>query len=492
LGNFLLSLKTKSWNLEGKKTLVKFAGLTVFLNFLVKPAWLFLFDRKVQATLGNSEYGAYFSAFNLAFIASILLDLGMSYWNNRALAYDERKQRKYQQAIFTMKAFLSLIFLGFGGCITVISSLKGEALVLFWGAMMLQWFSHWLTFFRSMLTGIQKFGWDAFFSVLDRLLSMAGVGWLVWGGNLSASNFAWIQVAAYALSSVMLLMLLRHFHFRFQFAVQPGVFREIIQASLPFFLLVMSMSLYARLDGIMLDRVFHLPKEAGVYAAFFRLYEAGIIFPSLIAGVLTPLIARHLGQGKSINDILQTGTSWMLLPALWILGALIAYPTEIFEWMYHGETIDETTILNIFPLVGLVFFFHSIVLLYGATLTAMGELKWLIRWSLFAALCSMVLHVFLIPKFGAQGAGIATVLGHGWMALGCFWGVLQKTNLKESLVQNVGRILIFLLGMILFLFWNPLLFELGIFVWFFVLFTLAVILKLLNLRTFQVFLKRSS
>ena len=478
--------------LEGKKTLVKFAGLTVILNLLVKPIWLFLFDRKVQATLGNADYGTYFSAFNLAFLASILLDFGMSYWNNRALAFDEAKQRKYQQAIFTLKGFFSLMFLGLGLCLSLLTSLKGDALLLFWGGMMLQWFSHWLSFFRSVLSGIQKFGWDAFFSVLDRLLAMLGVGWLLWDHRISASSFAWIQAASYALSAFLVFLLLRRFQFRWSFSSNPGIFKEILRSSFPFFVMVMAMSLYARLDGIMLDRVFQLPKEAGAYAAFFRLYEAGIIFPTLIAGVLTPLVARHLGSGLSIADVLQTGASWILLPAVGVVGALYSYPQPIFDVVYQGDALPSDLIQALFPMVGLVFFFHSVVLLYGATLTAMGELKWLIFWALGSAVLALLFHVILIPQHGALGAAWATAVGHGCMAMGCFWGVLKKSGLKKELLKKGWRIGIFLSLLLAFLYWDPLVFELGLWVWFLMLGLSAVMLRLLDLRTFSLFLKKSA
>ena len=189
---------------------------------------------------------------------------------------------------------------------------------------------------------------------------------------------------------------------------------------------------------------------------------------------------------------MQTGASWILLPAVGVVGALFSYPQEIFEVVYQGDALPADLIQALFPMVGLVFFFHSVVLLYGATLTAMGEMKWLIFWAMGSALLSLLLHVILIPTYGALGAGCATAVGHGWMALGCFWGVMKKSGLKKELLKKGWKIGIFFSLLIAFLYWNPLVFELGLWVWFLILGLSAVILGLLDLRTFTLFLKKSA
>ena len=48
--------------------------LLLFLNFLVKPFWIFGIDRTIQNIVGAGEYGWYSSLLNFTFLFNILLD----------------------------------------------------------------------------------------------------------------------------------------------------------------------------------------------------------------------------------------------------------------------------------------------------------------------------------------------------------------------------------------------------------------------------------
>lgn len=470
--------------MNGKKTLIKFAGLSVLLNFLVKPIWLFFFDRKVQSILGNEAYGNYFSYFNIALIASVLLDFGISYWNNRSMAYQESEQRKMHSAILTIKLFFSLIFLGIGVSITVFSNLKGPALSLFWGAFMLQWFSHWLTFFRSSLSGSQRFGWDAIFSVLDRITAMFGVYWLITNHQLTSAHFAWIQALAYLLSAFLVLLILKKNHFQFKIGASAGTFQRIFKDSFPFFLMVLMMSLYARIDGIMLKEVFHSPESAGHYAAYFRLYEAGIMFPALIAGVLTPLLSRYLGQGQNPFDILQTGASWILIPGISFFALCVSFPIPIFDWVNAENNVTDLATPTMMGLVGWVFLMHAVVYIYGSYLTALGSIRYLVLLAFFACTTTALAHYLFIPRWGIIGAGIATAIGHSLMAIGCTIKSFQSSLIFPGW-KKIGIIVLFISIITVLVFWNPFLFEIGAPLLLIVILCLSLALKLLSFGSWK-------
>ena len=85
-------------------------GLLLFLNLLVKPFWIFGIDLTVQNTVGPSEFGFYFVVFNFSFLFNILLDLGITNFNNRNIAQNNHLLNKHFSGIITMKILLGVAY----------------------------------------------------------------------------------------------------------------------------------------------------------------------------------------------------------------------------------------------------------------------------------------------------------------------------------------------------------------------------------------------
>ena len=62
------------------KTKSFFGGLSLllFLNLLIKPAWIFFIDRQVQNAVGHEAYGKYFALFNLTYVLLFAADAGLT------------------------------------------------------------------------------------------------------------------------------------------------------------------------------------------------------------------------------------------------------------------------------------------------------------------------------------------------------------------------------------------------------------------------------
>ena len=79
--------------------------ILLFLNFLVKPFWVLGIDRTVQNVVGAEEYGFYFSLFSFSIILNILLDFGITNFNNRAVARDHGNLASYLSNIVILKFY---------------------------------------------------------------------------------------------------------------------------------------------------------------------------------------------------------------------------------------------------------------------------------------------------------------------------------------------------------------------------------------------------
>ena len=58
----------------------------IFLNLLIKPFWILGIDVGVQNSVGAADYGLYFAVFNFTYLFNMLLDMGITNFNNRNIA----------------------------------------------------------------------------------------------------------------------------------------------------------------------------------------------------------------------------------------------------------------------------------------------------------------------------------------------------------------------------------------------------------------------
>ena len=57
------------------------------LNLLIKPFWILVIEPHVQNSVGNGSYGEYFAIANFSFLLNILLDFGITNFNNKNIAH---------------------------------------------------------------------------------------------------------------------------------------------------------------------------------------------------------------------------------------------------------------------------------------------------------------------------------------------------------------------------------------------------------------------
>jgi len=96
--------------------------LLVSLNLLIKPFWVLGIDRTVQNMVGAEEYGLYFALFNFSMIFNILLDLGITNYNNRNIAQHTFLLKKHLSNIVGLKLMLAVVYTVF---ILVIAAIIG-------------------------------------------------------------------------------------------------------------------------------------------------------------------------------------------------------------------------------------------------------------------------------------------------------------------------------------------------------------------------------
>ncbi len=406
-----------------KKFLTNLA-LLMFLNLLVKPFYVLGVDRSVQNAVGAEQYGFYFSILNFSFLFNILLDMGITNFNNRNIAQNNHLLNKHFSGIVILRFILAGIYavvtfgIGF-----IIGYDKSQLYLLSW-VVLNQFLLSFILYLRSNISGLLLFKTDSMLSVLDRLLMILFISILLWGNVTEAKFriewFVYAQTVAYGLTALTALSIVMHkasfkrLNWNFPFLVM------IIKKSLPYALLILLMMMYNRIDTVFIERL--LPgdmgsRQAGVYAQAYRLLDATNMIAFLFAVLLLPIFSKMLKTKESVEKMVKLSFSLLFTISVIVAFSSYFYSFEVMNWLYprHDiETVGEYTLriqqsAKAFSLLMFAFIAISTSYVFGTLLTANGSLKQLNIIAGISVLVSFTVNYLLIPKLLSVGSAYASL-----------------------------------------------------------------------------------
>lgn len=467
--------------------------LLLFLNLLVKPFWILGIDRTVQNTVGAGEYGIYFALFNFSLVLNMLLDLGITNFNNRTIARHRQLLPKYLSHLASLKLLLAVFY---ALCCLLVALLVGydsRQIHLLWFLMGNQFLISFTYYLRSNISALHLFRTDSLLSVLDRLLMIILCSLLLFThwlpGGFTINYFVYAQTAAYLLACLITFVILKRYSGPIRLKLNWKMSRVLFKQSFPFALLVLLMSVYNRIDSVLLERL--LPDsgttQAGIYAQAFRLFDAAAMFGLLFAGLLLPIFARMLKQREDVGQLVVFASELILVPVLLVVAAAVYYPVQLIGLLYHQHVLASAVLLK--PLM-IGFGGVAVSYVFGTLLTANGNLKRLNWLAFFFALFNIVGNVLFIPRMGALAAAHVAMYTQLGVALGqvfICWKLFRFRVNVLLLLKFAGYILFLLLLGRLSLYLNNWGLGLAVLLVFGLVYALAV--KLIHLKAIVELLK---
>ena len=395
-----------------KRLFVTNLGLVLFLNLLVKPFWIFGIDRSVQNTVGSGEYGFYFALFNFSLILNILLDLGITNYNNRNIAQHNQLLSKHLSNVIVLKFLLAVFYLVV--CMTIAFVIKYDLrqieMLIF--LVFNQFLLSFILYLRSNLSGLHLFKTDSFISVLDRLLMIGICALLLWGNITSVPFkiewFVYSQTAAYLFTALVTLFIVMRKAGFFRLHFDRSFFIVFLKQSYPYALLILLMAFYNRIDSVMIERL--LPNgdvEAGIYAQSYRILDAASMISFLFAGLLLPIFSKMLKNKQPVNQLVQFSYKLIIVPAVIFVVGAILYAPDLMKLLYKGKELHYSATIFGCIIPGLLAI--STTYIYGTLLTANGKLKQLNIMAASAMIINITLNFILIPRFHALGSAISSL-----------------------------------------------------------------------------------
>jgi O-antigen/teichoic acid export membrane protein len=379
--------------------------------------------------VGDESYGLYFSLLNFSMILNILLDLGITNYNNKNIAQHRQLLRKHISNIVGLKFVLAGVYALVCIITALIIGYKQIQLHLLAFLILNQFLISFTLYLRSNISGLHLFRTDSLLSVLDRSLMIVICSVLLFTNvthhTFRFEWFVYAQSAAYLTASLITLGVVLSHTGRLKFYFDRRFFIVFLRKSYPYALLILLMSFYNRIDSVMLERLLPDGKEqAGIYAHAFRLYDAVSMFGALFAGLLLPIFARMIKQKEDIGPMVQFSFLLLFVPAVIISLSSGFYDQEIMTLLKYSHMKLSA---SIFQILMVSFLGVATTYIFGTLLTANGSIR--------------QLNIMAIAGMGIN-IGLNLVLIPHWQALGSAWASLA-TQLFTAFAQTVLAVVVF-------------------------------------------------
>jgi O-antigen/teichoic acid export membrane protein len=395
-----------------QKKFITNLAILICLNLLIKPFWTLVIEPSVQYQVGNAAYGEYFALFNFSFLLNILLDFGITNFNNKNIAQNNHLLEKHFSGLFLLKLLLGVVYIAVTLSIGMAVGYSTRYLKLLFLLGFNQFLISMILYLRSNLLGLHAFKTDSIISVLDRFIMIGICSIVLWtaytGLTIDIMNFVYAQTLAYSLAAILAFISVFRKTDTFTISWNLPFWIMILKKSFPFAVLVLLMTFYNRLDSVMIERL--LPEgegaaQAGIYAKGFRLLDAANMIAYLFSIQLLPIFSRMLKFKEDVQNLVKLSFTLLITPA--IISAAVAwfYQNELIGLINHGVTDSAT----IFSMLMTCFIAISTTYIFGTLLTANGNLKQLNTMAIIGISINLILNLILIPHFKAMGAAYSSL-----------------------------------------------------------------------------------
>ena len=384
----------------------------IAINLLIKPFFIFGIDRTVQNVVGTETYGIYFTLLSLTYLFGIINDFGIQNFNNRSISQNPSLLQQYFPNILAIKTLL-------GGAYLVVIFLMAWVweydfevwhILLFLSINMI--LAQFIYYFRSNISGLGMYRIDSMISALDKLLMIFICGALLWlpafSHKFQIEWFVYAQAASFFLTALIAFFIVKNKLAAPSYNIDFTFIKTILKKSAPYALVIFLMSIYTRIDVVMVERILENgEEESGIYGASYRLLDASNMIGFLFAGLLLPMFAKMLKEKTSVLPLVKMSALMIWSGAITLSMATYFFQNEIVELLYIEATPYWGEVLGILMLS---FIAVSGTYIFGTLLTANGNLKKMNYILVFAVILNIGSNYILIPKYGALGAAWTTLV----------------------------------------------------------------------------------
>jgi len=375
----------------------------MLLGHVISALILFFANALVARHLGVEDYGTYSFAISFCYLFIAIGNLGMDQLLIREMAKYPKKAPSFLVASFYLKLFLSLISIG----ILLVSvyfmplDMKTKYAILFFSAnvLLVNWNFSFQSYFTSRLEMFFFFLSETFGKILYLILVL-----YLLKINAGLNSFVFIHVLMYFVQVIFYFIFLMKR--KFPFSIDKSLCYTLLKGSLPFALLSLFSTLYARVDTLMLEFI-KGSESVGYYSSAFTVANGLTIFATAISVSLYPVLSYYWKKDKrKFIFALNAGFKYLFVIGIFFFIFLSFLRNEIISIIY-GESYLAAS--NTFALLLLVTFFIFIISIFDLAFIAAGREDFPVKVIAVSLLLKGIFNFIFITRLDYFGAALASV-----------------------------------------------------------------------------------
>jgi O-antigen/teichoic acid export membrane protein len=388
--------------------------------------------------LGDRDYGRFSLAYFMAGLLTVFVDLGLNTVMIRDVSRDHRLLSTYAGNILSLKTVISCILLLLGPLLLYPAGYpKGLIFMVLLSMVYLQ-VNHLLDFMVAVTNSLEKMEYELLIKGLYKVLVVAvpllflWLGYGLWALLLSLAGTYGLSCL---LSGVIVWKKITPLRPRWNTAL----WKQLLRTAWPIGLSGLFMTVYVRIDLVMLSLFGTSPAEIGWYAVPVKIIEMFSLFPMLIMAGLFPIFTvLQVSDPEAFKKNYQRAVTYLALTAvpLTLAGLFLSDPWLVF---FFGPAFARS-VPSLRILIWVIpFVFLNYVLIN--TLVALNREKMITWGSASAVVFNIGINLIILPRYGYLGASWTTVVTEVLLAGGFFW-ILQHSFFRLPLMETALKIMI--------------------------------------------------
>ena len=185
--------------------------------------------------------------------------------------------------------------------------------------------------------------------------------------------------------------------------------QQHVKPVLTFFMLSVAISIYTSMDVVMLGFL-SSDTQVGYYGAATRMKALAVSFVTALGGVLMPRVSNYLAEGKEqeFRELVKKNFSFVLLVSVPMMVFLAGAADQVIFLLSGTDFAGAVLPMQVISVTIVMIALTNVMGMQ--ILVPSGREKLTTVSTIWGACVNLIVNLLMIPKFGAMGAVIGTVL----------------------------------------------------------------------------------